>query len=125
MRAWPFTWASSSSSRHRSSASCLDLWLLSFMSGRPEHLDPPGGSDPHVDGVQVRKRIRRGGRLALGSEGHRVAGTVEQSLPAVPPQLAWEVRTDRGDRGNRVAAAEDKGAHAAGRDARSLAFDEV
>src|SRR5450759_5089085 len=97
MRACPLTCASSRSCRQRSSASCLDLWLLTCMSVRSEHLDAPGGGDPHVDGVQSRDRRCLVSGHPLWRERRRMTRAIEQSLAAVPPQLAREVRADRGD----------------------------
>src|SRR3977135_2886618 len=105
MRACPFIWASSNSWRQRSRASCLDLWAT-FMSGRSEHLYATGAGDSHVDGVQPRKRVRRVGRLAVWRERGRMAGAVERTGTAVPLKLAWQVRADRRNSSNVVAAAE-------------------
>lgn len=44
-----------------------------------QHLHPRGGGDANLDLVERRQRVRRAAGFAVGSERHRVAGTLEEA----------------------------------------------
>src|SRR2546430_2330318 len=93
-------------------------------SCRAQHLDPARWSDANVDLVQRRQGVGAL-RPAVRHELRRMAWACEMTAGAIPPQLARQMRADRRDRGDLVAATEEIGADSARHHARPLAFDEV
>src|SRR5207237_8052290 len=85
---------------------------------------PPLGGEPDVHGGE-RREVVGGGGVALRREPRGMAGADQMFTPAVPPELAWEVRADRGDGGHRVTAAEHERTDAAGGHSLALSLSEV
>src|SRR6266702_2768365 len=93
-------------------------------SCRAQHLDPARWSHADVDLVQRRQGVRTR-RAAVRHELRRVAWARKMSAPPIPRQLARQMRADRRNRGDLVAATEEKGADSARHHAHPLAFDDV
>src|SRR5207248_6549084 len=86
----------------------------------PEHLDPTRRGDANVDLVERGQYVAFGG-LAIRCKRRGVAGTRKSARVRLPPELAWEVGADRGNRRHRVPVAEHYGADAARHDVRARA----
>src|SRR6266480_990635 len=111
--------AAAGTDRARAASSCE-------LSGscRAQHLDAARWSDADVDLVQRGQGVRAC-RAAVRHELRRVAWARKMAARPIPPQLARQMRADRRNCGDLVAATKEIGADSARHHAHPLAFDEV